>query len=162
MATNNMNNGIKPEALGQNYGQLAIFAGVAAVIALLAIASTWYGYYYYPLNQVLGGDEAQPLVEQVPLDIMPALPGTLEEAYDIYTANAYAEIGEVEQGLGWLYSMEDQAAGVAPPEGITFSYEVVDEENGIVRIPFEDAQSILLENDGFPVRDNAPAERSAN
>jgi hypothetical protein len=135
MATNNMNRGrINPEAVGENYGQLAIYGGVAVVLTALFVAAMWYGYYNNPINNILGGEDARPLREQVPLEIMPMLPETLEEAYDVYTTGEFARLD---------------------------AFEMVDEGAGIVRIPVADAQAMMLE-EGFPVRSEEAASSEAS
>ncbi len=119
----NQNTKVNPVATGENYGELAVYAGIAVVITGLLVAAMWYGYYYYPLNTVLGGEEASPLREQVPLDIMPALPVELQMSYDEHTDEAIERIS---------------------------SYGVADEDAGTVRIPISEAQALLLD-EGFAV-----------
>jgi len=132
MATNNMDRTtrINPEAVGENYGQLAIYGGVAVVVTVLLVLAMWFGYYNNPINNILGGEDARPLREQVPLEIMPQLPEDLEAQYDAYTTGEFDRLN---------------------------TFEMVDEEAGIVRIPVADAQALMLE-EGFPVREETSSD----
>jgi hypothetical protein len=121
MATQNMKEPkMRLDALGLNFGELFVYSLVAVLITAIIIGFTWYGLYWYPLSVV----DERPLVEEVPLEIMPRLPSTLEEAYDIYTE------GEVSRLTSFGY---------------------IDEEAGIVHIPAAEAERLLLE-EGFPTR----------
>jgi hypothetical protein len=121
MATKNMNEPkMRLDAVGLNFGEIFVYGLVAVLITVIIVGFTWYGLYWYPLSAV----EESPLVEQVPLEVMPLLPDTLAEAYDIYTDG---EIARLE------------------------SYGYVDEEAGIVHIPVAEAERLLLE-EGFPTR----------
>ncbi|MEO0565618.1 MAG: hypothetical protein AAF125_26155 [Chloroflexota bacterium] len=121
MATQNMKEPkMRLDALGLNFGELFVYSLVAVLITAIIVGFTWYGLYWYPLSVV----EERPLVEEVPLEIMPRLPSTLEEAYDIYTD------GEV---------------------GRLSSFGYIDEDAGIVHIPVAEAERLLLD-EGFPTR----------
>lgn len=107
---------------GSNYRQLGIAAGVLTLIGILLLLGMWYGFLYYPSEVVLGGEETRPLEAQIPLDVMPALPDNLADAYDLHN-----------EGQSDMLS----------------SYGWTDEENGIAHIPIEAAFEIIVQ-DGPP------------
>lgn len=112
-----------PENLGTHYGRLAIYAGVIIGIVALFLFVQWTGTVTYPYERVLDDpDVIEPLREEVPLSIMPVLPDSLAEAYDQLHADQTAELIE---------------------------YRTVDEAEGIIRIPLNQAVTILV-NDGPP------------
>lgn len=117
-----------PEYTGTNWTFLAVAQALLIGFTILLIAAIWNGNVDAPRG-VLENDN-QPLVEDFPLNAMPALPDSLAEAYDLETMNQVAQ---------------------------TESYTWVDEESGVVAIPVEDAFAILLE-EGLAPAEAAPDE----
>jgi len=107
---------------GSNYRQLGIVSAVLAGITLILIAAIWYGFIYYPNEEVLGGENPRPLEAEIPLDIMPVLPENLAASYDQH--------------------LDDQGS-------LLGSYGWADEEAGIARIPIDISFDIIVEQ-GLP------------
>lgn len=105
------------ENTGEHYGKLALYA-----LALIAVVVWIFGLYVYgfiiqPMD-ALASNPLEPLVSEVSFDLIPALPDTLAEAYDVLRDEQIARI----ESFQWV----DQAAGIAS-------------------IPVEDAFEILIE-----------------
>lgn len=116
----------KAEAVGNNWRTLFTWIAVLAIGSALLAGAYWYGYVIFPRDVVLQDDTmVEPLVEEIPLDVMPELPDELATAYD-----------NLDQG------QRDELN----------TYEFVDEGAGIVRIPLEDAID-MIEEEGLPTRD---------
>jgi len=107
---------------GRNYGQLGFVLAISAGIVMLLIVAIWYGYIYYPNEQVLGGEDQRPLEAQIPLDVMPVLPENLATAYDQH-----------------LTGQDD----------LLSAYSWIDEEQGLARIPIDVTMEIIAE-EGLP------------
>lgn len=122
-----------PVNTGDNYNQLAVYASVFVLITVIILGAYWYSYVTYPLN-ILNGDVTQPLIEEISLDVMPALPDELALAYDAIRAEQLTRI---------------------------VSYEWVNEETGTASIPVSDAMTLLLQQ-GLPVRDAANNAQTDN
>lgn len=112
-----------PEYTGRNYGKLGLYSGILAVITLLLGIALWYGYYFYPNQVVLQSDPARPLFNTPLLDLYPVLPEGLAEIYD---ANRAEQLERLDT-FGWI-----------------------DQRADIVRIPIDDAITVIVEEGGFP------------
>lgn len=121
---------VNAEALGVNYGQLAIANLTMIVLAIGLIAGLWYGLIIHPDDEILA--EGRPLRQEIPLDLMPALPDDLAVIYD--------DLGA------------EQRANLA-------SYEWIDEANGIGSITIEEAMSMIAADDSLEA---APAEEEGD
>lgn len=117
---------VNAEAVGTNYAQLAVMSVALILFAAGWIAALWYGFIIYPDNEILA--EGRPLRQEIPLDLMPALPDDLAVIYD--------DLGE------------GQRNNLA-------SYEWIDEANGIGSITIEDAMAIIAADDSLEA---VPAE----
>jgi hypothetical protein len=106
-------------AEGTHYGRLAVIAGFLIIVTLLASLTFWYAYIQYPEAQL---NDNQPIRLQVPLDVYPALPDELGEAYDV---------------------IEDRN------RDDLIGFELVDEDAQVGRIPVEDAAALALQNGVF-------------
>jgi len=109
---------------GTNYRQMAILSAAIVAFVLFWLVLLWYGYMYNPQQNVLMADTEMPLRAEIPLDVMPALPDTLSEAYDLGKAEQLAQL----EGFEW-----------------------VDEADGIVSVPIDVAIDILLQPAGAQV-----------
>ncbi|NDJ84934.1 MAG: hypothetical protein GYB66_03520 [Chloroflexi bacterium] len=103
-------------ATGTNYAQMALWSIVVIGIGIALIAALVYGYMTYPTNEVL--EENEPLKAEIPLDVMPALPDELGDSYDATRADQLEALN---------------------------SYSWVNEENGIISMPIDDAIDLVLE-----------------
>ncbi len=133
MATNQASRRPSPpdnERLGVNFGWLSLWSFALLGLMSIVLAVFWYGYVFYPFER-LEEFPTEPLREQVPLSIMPALPESLTVFYD----GLNDEQRELLDGFG--------AANV---------------EANTVRVPLEMAIDMMLENDGFPVAEQASEE----
>lgn len=110
---------VPSENLGANYGRLALISGVMLLITVLLVLSFWYGLVYQPQNDILNGEEAQPLVWEIPQELMPVLPDDLAQVYDASRDNQIQQIS---------------------------TYRWVNEGAGTVSVPIETAITLLLEN----------------
>ena len=110
---------VPPENIGENRGRLALISAVMLLISVLLILSFWYGFLYQPQNDILNGEVAQPLVWEIPEDLMPVLPNELAEVYDTRRDEQLAQIS---------------------------NYQWVNENAGTVRIPIDAAITLLLED----------------
>jgi hypothetical protein len=117
---------VNAEATGTNYGQLAVLNLTLIVLTVGLIAGLWYGFIIYPDEEILA--EGRPLRQEIPLDLMPALPDDLAVIYDDLDAGQRANLA---------------------------SYEWIDEANGIGSITIEDAMSIIAADDSLEA---VPAE----
>lgn len=113
-----------PEYLGNNYGRLGLYSVILVAITVLLGTALWYGYLFYPQSVLAESDPARPLVETPLLARMPVLPADLADTYD---------------GL-----REEQLERIN-------TYEVIDGEAGVARIPIDTAMDVLAEN-GLPTR----------
>lgn len=104
------------EAVGANYGQLAVLNLTLIIITIAIIGGLFYAFEVYPNQELLG--ENQPLTEQIPLSSMPSLPDELTEAYDVSRADQIDRL---------------------------HTYRWVNEEAGVVTVPIEDAITLLVE-----------------
>lgn len=82
---------------GTHYGRLALISGALIGTTLLIMAFLWYGLLIYPQDVVLGGEETRPLREEIPLEVMPALPDDLALVYDQNESNQNAFLNS----YGW-------------------------------------------------------------
>ncbi|MGF1507640.1 MAG: hypothetical protein ACFB51_21310 [Anaerolineae bacterium] len=114
----------RDESVGRNYRQLLIWIIVLVGGTALLLIAQWYGYVIFPRDQALSNPPYEPLVEEIPLEVMPVLPDTLAQEYDDLEAAQAARLDQ---------------------------YTVVDEGQGIVTIPLDEAIDLLLEQ-GLPVR----------
>ncbi|NDJ54735.1 MAG: hypothetical protein GYB68_16830 [Chloroflexi bacterium] len=111
------------ERTGENWQQLGIWSGILIVGTILLLIGYWYGYVIYPRDVLLEQqDPAQPLVEEIPLDVMPLLPDNLAQIYDQVNAAQVERLN---------------------------TFGVTDVEADIVSIPLDDAIDLMLER-GMP------------
>jgi len=113
-----------PDAVnvGKHYGRLAAYIGVLLFVAFVIMGFFWFAYLTNPNTTLADSEDVRPLSEQIPLDIMPALPDNLAEAYDSIYAEQY-----------------DQLA----------SYAWINQDAGVAQIPVDDAIALILER-GMP------------
>jgi len=111
------------EALGVNFGVLSRWSAVFIALAAVVFAVFFFGYWVSPFEQ-LEANPLEPLRQQVPLEVMPALPDELTVFYDGLTEEQF----EVLESFG---------AGAV--------------QEGNVSIPLETAIDLMLENDLFPI-----------
>ncbi|NJL94068.1 MAG: hypothetical protein HC915_10225 [Anaerolineae bacterium] len=64
----------KAEAVGENWGQLAVWNAGLVLAAVIIVAMLFVGFVSYPTREVLGND--QPLREEVPAETTPNCPMT--------------------------------------------------------------------------------------
>lgn len=111
------------EALGVNFGTLSMWSAFLLLLFAVTFAVFFYGYWISPFER-LEEFPTEPLRQQVPIEIMPALPDELTVFYD----GLNDEQRDVLQNFG---------AGAV--------------QEGNVRIPLDTAIDLMLENDLFPV-----------
>lgn len=116
------------EATGVNFSQLGLVSFIAIAVTASIILMMWYGWVWHPEQNILDGPVTQPLSEEIPLEVMPRLPDTLAEAYDL---------------------LDDEQAALL----LRFGW--VEPENLVARIPLENAIDILAQEGALPVRDEA-------
>lgn len=102
---------------GTNYAQLAFLNVLLIVITIGIVAALIFGFLTYPEEQVL--EENEPLREEISFDLMPVLPDELAVSYDDLRDGQLTQLN---------------------------SFTWVDEGNGIVSIPVEEAKTLILEN----------------
>lgn len=113
------------EVLGLNFPTLIAWAVALVVIAALLIGGYRYAYIIYPQNVLDNSEQVRPVRSQIPLDAMPVLPASLAEQYDIIND---AQIAQLD----------------------TFDVSDLD---GNVRIPYDQAVQMMLEQGAFEVRE---------
>lgn len=89
---------------GTNYRQMALLTAALVALTVFILGMFWYGYMYDPQANVLMADTEAPLRSGIPLDIMPALPQELSDAYDLAKENQLAQL----DGFQWV----DRGAGI--------------------------------------------------
>lgn len=104
---------------GEHTGRLVFYAAAITLAFLWLFGIYVYGSITQPTNTLA---ENEPLITEISFDLIPALPDTLGEAYDLLRDEQIANI----EGFRWI-----------------------DREAGIASIPVEDAYDILIEQ-GFP------------
>lgn len=90
---------------GTNFRQLGVYSGILVIITALLIIAYWYGAYWHPTNNILGGDVVQPLSSEIPLELMPILPDDLAATYDELNDGQRDQLAV----RGWV----DESAGIA-------------------------------------------------
>lgn len=115
---------------GHNYRRSFLILGIIILAIGWYFAIHVYGTLVDPYNKLENGEF---LSSEVSFDLIPVLPDTLAESYDLLNAGQEEKL----VGYGW-----------------------VDEENGIARISIDEAISALLV-EGFPVGPNAAAEEES-
>jgi len=106
-------------ATGTNYAELLGLNAVIIGVAVVIVAMLLGGFLEAPKNTL---ENNEPLREEIPLSAMPALPESLGVLYDDLRTDQQADL---------------------------VGYRWIDEEQGIVSIPVEDAYTLILE-DGPP------------
>jgi hypothetical protein len=115
------------DRLGLNFLTLIVWSAILTLIAALLIGGYLWAYIFQPVNVLQSSEDISPLRSQIPLEAMPVLPQSLAEQYDIINDGQREQLG-------------------------TFG---VSDLEGDVRIPIDDAMSLMLEQGAFQVREQS-------